>query len=77
MTDEKALQVLKLFYYNATRMQEISRRSGVSRSDVREILRGARTCGLINYDTKEVTENLCHVRKKELERYLRTKGIIK
>lgn len=76
MTDQKALQVLKLFYFGAASMQEIARRTGVSRAEVREILRGARSCGMISYDTKDITEELLHVRKKGLERYLRTKGAI-
>lgn len=77
MTDQNAIQVLKLFYYGASSMQEISRRTGVSRQEVREILRGARSLGLISYDTKEVTELLQHTRTKGLEKYLRTKGAIK
>ncbi|MGL4798046.1 MAG: helix-turn-helix domain-containing protein [Cellulosilyticaceae bacterium] len=77
MTDQNALKVLKLFFYGAQSMQEISRRSGVSRPEVREILRGARSLGLISYDTKEITELLMHTRTKGLEKYLRTKGAIK
>lgn len=77
MADQNALKVLKLFFYGASSMQEISRRSGVSRQEVREVLRGARSLGLISYDTKDPTETLFHTRQKGLEKYLRTKGAIK
>ena len=76
MTDKNALQILKLFYFGASSMQEISRRTRTSRAEVREILRGARSCGLISYDTQGITETFLHVRKKGLEKYLRTKGVI-
>ncbi|WP_053984099.1 hypothetical protein [Niameybacter massiliensis] len=76
MTDEKALQILKLFYFGATSVQEIERKVGLPRVEVREVLKGARSCDLINYSTQETCENFVNVRKKGLERYLRTKGII-
>lgn len=77
MTDQNALHILKLFYFGVGSIQEISRKAGVSRAEVREVLRGARACGLIEYGTQESIEVLVHVRKKGLEKYLRTKGIIK
>lgn len=77
MTDQNALKILKSFYLGASSMQDISRRTGASRAEIREILRGARSCGLISYDTQDVTETFLHVRKKGLEKYLRTKGVIK
>lgn len=77
MTNQKALQVLKLFFFGAESVQELSRRTGVSRAEVREILKGARTCDLISFSTQDTTETFVHVRKKGLEKYLRSKGALK
>ncbi len=77
MTQNNAIYILKLFYYGVGSVQEISRRAGVSRAEVREILRGARSCGLIEYGTQDSIETFVHVRKKGLEKYLRTKGALK
>lgn len=76
MTEQKALQILKLFYYGAASIQEIERKVGVSRREVREILKDARGCDLISYSTQDATETFVQVKKKNLEKYLRTKGVI-
>lgn len=77
MTEQKALQILKLFYYGAESIQEIERKVGVSRREVREILKGARSCDLISYSTQDTNETFVQVKKKGLEKYLRTKGAIR
>nr|WP_307989646.1 hypothetical protein [uncultured Niameybacter sp.] len=77
MTEQKALQILKLFYYGAESIQEIERKVGVSRREVREILKGARSCDLISYSTQDTSETFVQVKKKGLEKYLRTKGAIR
>jgi len=69
--------VLKAFYFKGDSIQGISRRTNLPREEVRDILRGARECGLIKYSTKDYNEVFVHVEKKKLGAYLRTKGIIK
>ncbi|MEF9958717.1 MAG: hypothetical protein RR448_05750 [Niameybacter sp.] len=76
MTDQKAMQILKLFFFGAVSVQEIERKVGLPRVEVREVLKGARACDLINYSTQDTSETFVNVKKKGLERYLRTKGII-
>ena len=69
--------VLKAFYFGSESVLSISKRTNLSRDEVREVLRGARECGLIKYSTKDYNEAFVHVEKKKLGAYLRTKGIIK
>lgn len=69
--------VLKAFYFGCDSMQLISKKTKLSREEVREILRGARECGLIKYSTKDYNETFVHVEKKKLGSYLRAKGFIK
>lgn len=69
--------VLKAFYFGSDSIQSISRRTNLPREQVREILRGARECGLIKYNTKDYNEVFVHVEKKKLGTYLKAKGFIK
>lgn len=77
MNNQKSLDILKLFYFGCESMDLISKRTRVSRDEVREVLRGARECGLISYSTQDYRETFAHVRKKKLQEYLRAKGAIK
>lgn len=77
MTNQKALEILKLFYYGCSDMLLLSKKAKVSREEVREILRGARDCGLISYNTQDYNETFWNVKKQKLEPYLRAKGAIK
>ena len=58
-------------------MVSIEKRTGISRDEVREALRGARECGLIKYTTKDYNETFVHVERKKLGDYLKAKGLIK
>lgn len=77
MNDRKTVSILKSFYFKPDSMEAISRRTQTPRDEVREILRGARSCGLIKYSTKDYYETFHHVEKKELGKYLKAKGFIK
>ncbi|MGL4738631.1 MAG: hypothetical protein ACRCW2_14355 [Cellulosilyticaceae bacterium] len=77
MNNQKSLAILKQFYFGCDSMDLISKRTRSSRDEVREVLRGARECGLISYSTQDYKETFAHVRKKKLEVYLRTKGILR
>lgn len=77
MNTNETVKVLKAFYFGGESMAQISKRTGVSRDEVREALRGARECGLIRYSTKDYNETFAHVDKKKLGAYLRAKGLIK
>lgn len=78
MDNQKALQVLKTFYIGSCEdMVQISRRTKVSRDEVREVLKGARECGLIDYHTNGFRETFNNIKKKKLETYLRAKGALK
>nr|WP_302598727.1 hypothetical protein [uncultured Cellulosilyticum sp.] len=77
MNTNETVRVLKAFYFGGESMAQISKRTGVSRDEVREILRGARECGLIKYVTKDYNETFAHTEKKKLGEYLRAKGMIK
>ena len=58
-------------------METLAKKTGVSRDEVREILRGARECGLIKYSTKDHRETFVHTENKKLGQYLKAKGFIK
>ncbi len=77
MDTNQTMAVFKAFYLGCENMEKISRRTKVSREEVREALRGARECGLIKYSTKDYNETFTHVENKKLGVYLRAKGIIK
>ena len=77
MNVNQTLAVLKAFYFGCESMEKISRRTNLSREEVREVLRGARECGLIKYSTRDYHETFCHVESKKLGTYLRSRGAIK
>lgn len=77
MNTNQTMAVFKAFYLGCESMEKIARRTRVSREEVREVLRGARECGLIKYSTKDYNETFIHVESKKLGAYLRAKGIIK
>lgn len=77
MDNQSTLNVLKSFYFGCEDMVQIAARTKVSRDEVRDILRGARECGLIQYNTAGYRETFNNVRKQKLGTYLRTKGVIK
>lgn len=77
MNNNQALAVLKAFYLGAESMEQISYKTRVSREEVREILRGARECGLIKYSTHDYREVFSRTESKKLGAYLRTKGALK
>ena len=76
MNNNQTLAVLKAFYFGSESMEKISRKTNLPREEVREVLRGARECGLIKYATKDYNEIFLHVESKKLGAYLRAKGII-
>ncbi len=75
--DDKALKILKHFYNGTPSMQDIAYKTGATRDEVREVLRDARACKLINYTTQDYSETILNVKKKGLEKYLRNKGEIR
>lgn len=77
MDTNQTIKVLKAFYFGCESMVQISKRTGVSRDEVREALRGARECGLIKYEAKDYNETFVHTEKKKLGAYLRAKGLMK
>lgn len=77
MNNQNAIKILRAFFLGAEDMAQISYRTRASRDEVRDVLRGARQCGLIEYSTQGPKETLNNVRKKKLGDYLRTKGAIK
>lgn len=77
MNTNQTVNILKAFYFGSESMVAISRRTGSTREEVREALRGARECGLIKYSTKDYNETFVHTEKKKLGAYLRAKGMIK
>ena len=77
MTSNETIKILKAFYFGAESMVSIEKRTGISRDEVREALRGARECGLIKYTTKDYNETFVHVERKKLGDYLKAKGLIK
>lgn len=77
MNTNQTLAVLKAFYFGCESMEKISRKTNLSREEVREILRGARECGLIKYSTRDYHETFVHVESKKLGAYLKAKGIIR
>lgn len=77
MTRNQTIAVFKAFYFGCESMQAISRKTRIPREEVREILRGARECGLIKYSTQDYSETFIHVEKKKLGQYLRAKGMVK
>ena len=77
MNTNETINVLKAFYFGSESMEIIAKKTGVERDEVREILRGARECGLIKYSTKDYYETFHHVERKKLGQYLKTKGFIK
>lgn len=77
MENQKALEILKLFYFGCESMDVISKRTKVSRDEVRDVLRGARECGLISYSTQDYRETFTRIKKDKLQAYLRTKGAIR
>lgn len=76
MTNQKALETLKVFYYGCEDMIQLSRRAKVSREEAREIIKGARDCGMISYNTKDYKETFYNVKKQKLQAYLKSKGVI-
>lgn len=72
----QSTSVLKAFYFGCASIQDISRKTKLSRDEVREVLKGARTCGLIKFSTKEAQEVFVHVEKKKLGEYLKMKGLL-
>lgn len=77
MENNQALAILKAFYFGAPDMATIAAKTKATRDEVREVLRGARSCGLIEYNTIDQRESFNHVKQKKLGAYLRTKGAIK
>ncbi|ADZ83245.1 sugar-binding transcriptional regulator [Cellulosilyticum lentocellum] len=77
MDTNQIMAVFKAFYFGCENMEKIARRTKVSREKVREVLRGARECGLIKYSTKDYNETFTHVENKKLGAYLRAKGYYK
>lgn len=77
MNTNQIMAVYKAFYSGCESMEKIAKRIRVPREEVREVLRGARECGLIKYSTKDYHETFTHVENKKLGVYLRAKGIIK
>ena len=76
MNNTKALAILKAFYLGSDDMALISKRTKASRVEVREVLRGARECGLIEYSTKDYRETFFNIKKKKLGTYLSSKGVL-
>lgn len=77
MDNQKALKVLKLFYLGCENMAQLSLKAGVTRDEAREILKGARECGLISYSSHDTREVFVNIRKKKLGEFLRAKGALK
>lgn len=77
MDNQKALQVLKLFYYGQESMEQLSKKARLTREETREVLRGARECGLISYSTKDYNETFIRIKKDKLKPYLQAKGALK
>lgn len=77
MTDQKTLEILKLFYFGCENMEQLAKRTKVPREEIREVLKSARDCGLISYKAQDYNETFCKVRKDKLQIYLKTKGILK
>lgn len=77
MNSNETIKILKAFFFGAESMAAIEKRTGISRDEVREALRGARECGLIKYTTKDYNETFVHVERRKLGQYLKTKGLIK
>lgn len=77
MNTNQTLAVLKSFYFGCESMEKISRKTNVSREEVRETLHGARECGLIKYSTRDYQETFVHVESKKLGAYLKAKGMIR
>ncbi|OON95481.1 MAG: hypothetical protein ATN36_08265 [Epulopiscium sp. Nele67-Bin005] len=75
--DNQALDILKLFYNGAPSVRDISNKTKLAPEEVREILKGARTCGLISFNTQDQAETFHNIKKKKLELYLRSKGALK
>ncbi|MGL4363052.1 MAG: hypothetical protein ACRCSG_07305 [Cellulosilyticaceae bacterium] len=77
MSDNNTLKILKCFYNGVESMEKIGYKCNASRQEVREVLRGARQCGMISYSTKEMSEYFVQVNRKGLEKYLKAKGVLK
>lgn len=77
MDINQSTAVLKTFYFGCASIELIAKKTKLSRDEVRQILRGARECGLIKYSTKDYHETFVHVEKKKLGAYLKAKGLIK
>ena len=77
MDNKETVNVLKAFYFGGESMAQISKRTGVSRDEVREALRGAHECGLIKYSTRDYNETFVHKETKKLGEYLKAKGFIR
>jgi len=76
MDDQKALEVLKVFYFGCKNMTELTTKAKVSKIEATEILKNARECQLISYSTKYYGEIFDKVRKDKLGAYLRKHNII-
>lgn len=76
MTNQKALDVLKLFYFGCPDMTQLAKKVRLPKEEVREILKSARSCGLINYSTNDYREIFVDVKKQKLGAYLRSKGVL-
>lgn len=77
MNTNQTVAVLKAFYFGCESMEKIARRTKLTRDEVREILRGARECGLIKYSTRDYNETFVHKESKKLGAYLKAKGMLK
>ncbi|MHC1750879.1 MAG: hypothetical protein AB9856_21605 [Cellulosilyticaceae bacterium] len=77
MDNKKVLRVLTLFYYGQESIIRLSQKAGVTREEAREILKGARECGLISYSTKDYSETFVRIKKDKLKPYLEAKGCLK
>ena len=77
MNTNQTLAVLKAFYFKCESMEKIAKKTNLSREEVREVLRGARECGLIKYSTRDYNETFSQVESKKLGAYLKAKGAIK
>lgn len=77
MTNQNALDVLKLFYFGCPDMVQLSKKVRLPREEVREVLKSARSCGLISYSTNDYNEVFVNVKKNKLGAYLRSKGALR
>lgn len=76
MTNQKAIDVLKLFYFGCPDMTQLAKKVRLPKEEVREVLKSARSCGLISYSTNDYKEVFCEIKKQKLGAYLRSKGAL-